>query len=288
MTDIKSLRHNIEDLDEQIHKLLTDRASLVEQVADYKRKKGIKPCVVSREAELVRDVLKWHSGPLDKSSVYCIWREIIGGMTLLQKDMHISASFSEGDRRHYCLEHARDYFGGALRISSQKGDRATINTVREGVADFAVVPYPEDDRNQKDQPWWSVIQHDAENNPDTQPLFILASLPFMDSRDEEKNAARSLVAGYFPFISSGKDYSFLYLKVSSSISRGKLIDMAQAQGLKAEKVMNWAPDKAAERTEHLMEVQGFARESDPAVQNLFKAFNDKQALLRIAGGYPAL
>src|SRR5437870_4876422 len=69
-------RSRINDLDNQILDLLTQRAEAALQIGDLKRRQDAPSYAPEREADIVRRLTEQNDGPLAAEAVVAVWREI--------------------------------------------------------------------------------------------------------------------------------------------------------------------------------------------------------------------
>jgi len=75
--ELAELRNRIDELDEQIVKLLNARAQIVLDIKELKRKKGLPIHDGQREEEVFEKIGKISDGPLDEKTLRQIYRKII-------------------------------------------------------------------------------------------------------------------------------------------------------------------------------------------------------------------
>ena len=74
---LAELRNRIDELDEQIVKLLNARAQIVLDIKELKRKKGLPIHDGQREEEVFEKIGKISDGPLDEKTLRQIYQKII-------------------------------------------------------------------------------------------------------------------------------------------------------------------------------------------------------------------
>src|SRR5271154_5585896 len=82
-TTLAQLRAEIDVIDERLHDLLMERASVIERVARDAGKTGakIRP---GREASMLRRLLARHRGSLPPQTILRIWRELFAGALIIE------------------------------------------------------------------------------------------------------------------------------------------------------------------------------------------------------------
>ncbi len=136
--DIKSLRHKIDALDEKIQALINERARLALAIAETKQQEGsnnfYRP---EREAEVLRNVMARHQGPLPEETVARLFREIMSACLALESRLRIAFLGPEGT---FTQEAALKHFGHAVATAPLAAIDEVFREVESGNAHFGVVP----------------------------------------------------------------------------------------------------------------------------------------------------
>ncbi|MCB9991679.1 MAG: chorismate mutase [Rhodospirillales bacterium] len=276
---VGTIRQQIDALDDKIHDLLMKRAEMVVKIGEEKRKNKVQIIQPDREAIMIRRLLGRHQGPLPKEAIVRIWRELVGAVSLLQTGLKVVVSVPEDHTGLIYWDMAKDYFSSVLPMQKASNPLAALAMVRESEATFAVLPWPEDDQN---NPWWGYIM---DENGD-QGMRIMARLPLGDSSKEAPNLEhRAIVVARLKYETSGDDRSFLALDLDGDISRGRIVDKAQALELKALSLHS-CPGMMPGRKLHLVEVEGYVDPDGEQSEKLARSFDDPDAKCTCLGGYP--
>src|SRR6187399_82607 len=83
---IASLRAKIDRVDQELVRLMNDRAQLALEIGKVKSNSGISAYAPAREDEVLSRVLSLSKGPLADRCVRAVFREIISGSRSLEKD----------------------------------------------------------------------------------------------------------------------------------------------------------------------------------------------------------
>ncbi|VAW85411.1 Chorismate mutase I / Prephenate dehydratase [hydrothermal vent metagenome] len=135
---LQAVRVRIDEIDEKIQALITERARCAEEVA---RQKGNGPEVVyyrpEREAQVLRAVMARNEGPLDDETMARHFREIMSSCLALQYPMKIaflgpSGTFTEAA--------ATKHFGNAVTTVPMVAIDDIFREVESGSAHYGVVP----------------------------------------------------------------------------------------------------------------------------------------------------
>lgn len=281
---LSEIRENIDAIDNQVHDLLMQRASLVHSVATAKRKEGLQIVQPAREARMVRRLLSRHSGPLPQATVVRIWRELVGSVALLQTGLSVGVAVADGIQTAGSIywDMAKNYFGSVVPMKKINGMANAISALNEDEISFAVMPWPElEDKS----PWW--VHLFGQRNPEK--ISIICALPY--GAEKQENGVlreRALVLSKIDFLPSDDDISFLGVEISSEFSRAGIMDRAYEAGLE---VLNFysTPFKYRDGFNlHFIEVRGYLEPESPQIATLLDLFGDKCHYCNVLGGYPAM
>lgn len=85
MNDLNALRENIETLNIEILKLLSERGEIAKQIGQEKRKQGTAIYDPKREKQMINKLLDLNDGPFDDNVIKQLFKEIFKASTELQK-----------------------------------------------------------------------------------------------------------------------------------------------------------------------------------------------------------
>jgi chorismate mutase/prephenate dehydratase len=83
---IEQLRREIDQLDDQIIRLLNQRAKFAVEIGRIKRADGSALHVPSREKDVLNRMTAQNTGPLPDAAVSAIYREIMAASLALERD----------------------------------------------------------------------------------------------------------------------------------------------------------------------------------------------------------
>src|SRR5580704_5267753 len=191
--DLLALRARLDELDDQIHDLLIDRAQVVESVARSGKPSAFRP---GREAAILRRLLARHTGKLPPQTLVRMWRELLAGTTAMQTPVTVAVFDPASDGTLPAL--AREHFGFLTPAIAHRSADAALHSVRNGLVSVAVLPFPT-----AATAWWAALT-------DGMPrLHVIARLPFWGSRRPGVPEADALVVGIAAPDASGSDRSFI-------------------------------------------------------------------------------
>ena len=82
--DLKTLRSQIDKIDEDLLKLIVKRSSIVDKIGISKKKEDFQIIDKKRESEVIKKLLNLHEGNFAKDSIVRIWREIFNTSANIQ------------------------------------------------------------------------------------------------------------------------------------------------------------------------------------------------------------
>jgi chorismate mutase/prephenate dehydratase len=134
---LAELRRQIDAIDEQLVKLLNDRARVVVEVGRLKHATGGAIYAPDREKRVLERVRSLNDGPLPHSAMEAIWRELMSGSFALEKPLRIAYAGPAGNFSHAA---AVRKFGSSVEYVPV-GDVGTVfQGVARGHADYGLVP----------------------------------------------------------------------------------------------------------------------------------------------------
>ncbi|MBI2216379.1 MAG: prephenate dehydratase [Candidatus Rokubacteria bacterium] len=135
--DLGDWRTRINNLDNQILNLLTQRAEAAQAIGDLKRRQGTPSYVPEREAEILRRLSAAATGPIPPESVEAIWREILSACRRLE--LPLTVAFL-GPPATFTHQAALQRFGSSARYQPARSIVDIFDDVERGRAHHGVVP----------------------------------------------------------------------------------------------------------------------------------------------------
>ncbi len=136
-TNLKKLRHNVDQIDRKLLSLLSRRAALSIRIGKVKEDQGESVFNPRREHEIYAKISRLNRGPLSREALGAIYREIISGDRALQKKLTVAY---QGPEMSYAHLAARKVFGSQAiyRETDTIGD--VFTEVERHGADYGIVP----------------------------------------------------------------------------------------------------------------------------------------------------
>jgi chorismate mutase/prephenate dehydratase len=130
-------RSRINDLDNQILNLLTQRAEAALQIGALKRRQEAPSYAPEREAEILRRLTSDNRGPLPAEAIEAIWREVLSGCRALERAPTVAYL---GPQATFTHQAALDRFGSGATLESARSIAEVFDVVERGQVDYGVVP----------------------------------------------------------------------------------------------------------------------------------------------------
>jgi chorismate mutase/prephenate dehydratase len=136
--DLGEIRQRIDTIDEQIQRLIEDRARLAGAVGASKQASATAEFYrPEREAEVLRKVLARNHGPLKDEEMLRLFREIMSACLAQQEPLKVAFLGPEGTYTHAAVTR---HFGHSVRALPLPEVENVFHEVESGSADFGVVP----------------------------------------------------------------------------------------------------------------------------------------------------
>ena len=249
--EIAALRAEIDRIDDAMHDLLMRRAAVVARLAGSRAKGATTPLRAGREAAVLRRLLTRHSGPLARTRVVRIWREIFMASTAIQGGFSVAVFSPSQQSGHARL--AREHFGPITPMRVHQTAARALSAVSEGEASVAVLPAPAEEAGGLEAAWWARL--------DVPRLQVVARLPFV----ADAGGQAALVVAPVAPDPSGADRTLLLAETGADASRARIGQVLAEAGLDAASLIVL---RAGEETLAMAEVEGFLCAEDPRLAAL--------------------
>ena len=271
-SDLADLRRHIDEIDDQLHDLLIERAAIVGKVAASKKNGDVAFYQPAREAEILRRLAARHRGALPFASVVRIWREMLAATVRIETPFAVAVLTSAEGQGFWDL--ARDHFGSHTPMSAHRSIGQVIRAVTEAQASVGILPMPQEG---DPDPWWRHLLSEDADAP-----RVIARLPFGARGNARSNGADALAIGPGKQAETGADRTFFAAESAADISRARFLGMLSSLDLVCTFFASWEHPEGAV---NLVEIDGFVLPSDPRLA-AFRAGLGK-ALYRLLpfGGY---
>ena len=195
-SSLQNIRNKIDSIDNSIHDLLIERAEIVEQVAEEKKKYNKTNLVVyrpSREYEILIRIIQRHKGTLPKKSLISIWRNLISAYIGMQAELTLSFG-SDLD------EIVNSHFGSNIKKEKAITSSVALKSLNENKVHIAILPYPN-----KDNDWWV-------NSINFDSIFVIGSIS-----ENYIGVPKALILGKQKIEYANKNIVLAVLKIKSEV-----------------------------------------------------------------------
>jgi chorismate mutase len=256
---IFSFRKKIDFIDEKIISLLNRRIKIVSKVGSIKRKNCEEFFIrSSREADMIKSLLKKTSAQLDKSMVVDIWRRIITNANIIEQGLTVCVYNTQNLLEVNNV--IKEYYSSNIEIVDYKNIEEIFFSIEKTPAQVAVF-----NMSDKDDDFWISL---AKNNK----MKIFAKIPFIKT-----SGVDLILVAKKQQEKSTSDRSVIYLEEETKIQSKDVLLNLKKSNIDGEVLRN--VDK-----KYLIEVFGYFDEKSREVIDFSKR-NDNLKI-KILGCYP--
>lgn len=272
-SDLEQLRRRIDEIDDRLLDLLTERVEVVAGVAATKRNAGgVAAHQPAREAEIIRRLVRRNSGLFPPATLVRMWRELLAATVRMQGSFTI-AVYAPPDSQGF-WDVARDHYGSHTAMLAYRSTSQVIRAVTEGQAAIGVLPMPDEEEA---DPWWQHLLSAHENAP-----HVVARLPFGARGNARSDGADALAIGRGTLSPSSHDRTLLATENAPDISRGRMVSFLSALGLQCTLIVSC---EHAESANMLIEIDGFVPVGDARIERFHAQLGPRLYRLLRLGGY---
>lgn len=134
---LSAMRKQIDQIDEELVKLLNARTGIAHEIGKLKQKDGQGVYVPAREKEVLARVTALNQGPMKTESLKAIYREIMSAALALEKSVKVAYL---GPPSTFSHQAARIRFGASVEYLSCETISDVFDAVEKGMADYGVAP----------------------------------------------------------------------------------------------------------------------------------------------------
>ena len=267
------LRRRIDEIDDRLQDLLTERVSIVSRVADSKQRSGgVAPHQPAREAEILRRLVARNNGAMQAASLVRIWRELLAATTRMQGAFSVAVYAPPTGPGFWDI--ARDHYGSHTPMLTFGSATQVIRAVAEGRATVGVLPMPQEEEA---DPWWRHLLSGREATP-----HVIARLPFGGRGNARSDSGDALAIGRGTTLPTGRDRTLIATENAPNISRGRLFSILTGLDLRCTFI---ASSEHVEGGNTLIEIDGFVAADDPRLERFRAQLGAALYRLLPLGGY---
>ena len=280
---LEDVRVKIDEIDQELLRLLSERAEQVHLVGEIKRKDGLEFYAPEREEKLLRKLAGINAankGRLPEKSIRAIFREIMSAALAVEEPLKIAYLGPVGSWTHQV---AQGKFGHSLTYLAEAATDGVFERVESGAADYGVLPIEHSTEGG--------VHHTLDQLVDS-PLQICAQILWRTETGHAPRAdaapARFIILGRRPSQMTGDDRSMLMVRARDKV--GALLEVLKVfagRGINVRQIENRpvAGNAGSDEARFFLEVNGHCEE-----ESLKAAANDlssQDAVVKVLGSYPA-
>jgi len=137
MSELEKLRREIDEVDNEILKLLNKRANVVIEIAHIKRNEKAKYYSPEREREIIERIKALNTGPFPNDTLKVIYREILSASLSLEEPLKVACLGPLATFTHLA---ALRHFGSSALFVPVESIKEVFDAVESGRTGFGVVP----------------------------------------------------------------------------------------------------------------------------------------------------
>ncbi|MEN3029133.1 MAG: prephenate dehydratase [Aquificaceae bacterium] len=141
MEELKNLRREIDSIDEEVLRLLNERAKLAKKVGEVKKEFGLEVHAPEREREIINRMIRLnreaYGEEFPTEAIVHIYREIISACLSLEKELRVAYL---GPKATFTHQAALEYFGFSAHYVPVSTIGDVFKEVELGRTDYGVVP----------------------------------------------------------------------------------------------------------------------------------------------------
>jgi chorismate mutase-like protein len=280
---LEEVRIKIDGVDQQLLRLLNERADLVHEVGEIKRKDGLEIYAPEREEKLLRKLAvqsEAMGGRLPEKSIRAIFREIMSAALALEMPLKIAYLGPVGSWTHQV---AQGKFGHSLTYLSEANTQGVFERVASGAADYGVLPIEHSTEG--------AVHHTLDHLVDS-PLQICAQVLWRGDggQTSRKDAAptRFIILGRRGSQPTGEDRAMLMVHAPDQV--GALLAVLTVfadRGIDVRQIENRpvGGERGEGQARFFLEINGHG--DDGGLTAALDAISAQGAVVKVLGSYPA-
>lgn len=280
---LEDIRSRIDEVDRRLLELLNERAGLVHQIGEIKKKDGLEIYAPEREERLLRKLVDLNAalkGRLPEASIRAIFREIMSAALAVEMPLKIAYLGPSGSWTHQV---ALSKFGHSLTYLAEASTEGVFQRVASGEADYGVLPIEHSTEG--------AVHHTLDHLIDS-PLQICAQMLWRTETAHPSKAdlapARFIILGRRASPQTGEDRTMLMVYAKDKV--GALLEVLQVfanRGINVRQIENRpvAGDVTNNQARFFLEVNGHCE--DASLVAASGDLSSRDAKVKVLGSYPA-
>ena len=273
MSDLDELRRRIDAIDDELLRLLNERAVVAKDIGAIKNREGLPIYSPEREDRVIRSLIERSEGPLTPEAIRAIYCEIMSAALAVEKDVAIACLGPAGSSAHQA---AKSKFGSSVRYIFLANTEEVFREVKRDGADCGVVPI--------DHPEHGLANQTLDQLAETE-LSICAEIFLATEGSAHNDSARFFVLGRKENPPSGNDMTMLMLRIEDK--PGALVSALEPFKALNINLSHFASRPAAHGSHDVfffLEAVGHTR--DLQMVDLFRELSRSCRAVKVIGSYP--
>ncbi len=277
--ELLKYRSQIDQIDNKIINLLSDRMKIVSKVGKHKENVQDKCFIRSnREADMIKDLVCKADKSIPKSVIVTIWRKVITSANVLEQDIAIGVHNPQKLLSYHHL--IKEYYGDFMPITDYSSSNNVISEIEKNNLQLGIFSLPTNDcKNDDLDHWWINI---ANNQSD---LKVFTKIPFIEYEEDENMIKDDLlVVAIKDAEKSQSDKTLLTIELNSETSSHSLQKIFAENNLEAKIIKSTKIREINNIAFYLVEVDGFYEQDDEKIKLL--SSSKIKPHVKVIGNYP--
>jgi chorismate mutase len=269
---LQKLRSDINQVDEEIIKLLKQRMEIIKQVGELKKSSNEKFFIRSnREADMIRDLVDKADGSIPKSTIVNIWRKIITTANVCEQSIKIAIHNPKKISDYNYL--TKEYYGEIVPIIDFDSVNNVVLAIEKQEVQIGIFPLPSqhfEDFHKKEElneNWWINLANNKLG------IKVFAIIPFIETKNNHQNfdSIKLVAAAIKKPEKSRCDNSLFYVEIDEKFSKSQINSSFKEAGIEIKLIKSVKLSKVENVIFYLLEASGFIDENDERIKLLNKS-----------------
>lgn len=275
-----ALRSEIDKIDNQILNLIGQRMNVVRQVGELKTANNEKFFIKSsREADMIKELIKKIDFNFPKSAIVNIWRKIIVSANMFEQPLNIAIHNPKNVSDYAYL--VKEYYSDEVPLSFHDSVANIVLEIEKGKAQIGIFALPKstDFKSDLTENWWINLANNKLG------IKVFAKIPFVEFANKSlaNNEIELVAVAIKEAEKSIEDNSLIYVEVDKNITKDDIIHALKISGLKAKILKSVKSPQVENIIFYLIELEGFFDEKDDNLKALIKS--EIKPFVKILGSY---
>lgn len=257
--ELQALRAKIDKVDDQIIGLLNERIKIISEVAVLKKKNHEDFFIrASREADMIKALIKKADPQLPKTTVVDIWRKIISLANILEQDLKIAIHNPNKIADYLYL--TKEYYNASIGVINHESITRVIDELEKKKVQIGIFALPISDNTEAksesigNENWWINLANNKSG------IRIFARIPFV----EDETGHVLVAAAIKQDEQSASDNTLLYLEADQRFAKAEVVDALKKLKLNARILRAVEFSLVEDMVCYLIELDGFHPEKSLA------------------------